>query len=197
MTNVYDEYPLFLIPYSLFFIARFGSIILYRSLGEHYFFSGACDYYLFLLNFSFMSLHSLLSEYAESHQNRVNKLIHYVCVPLIYFSIVGMLYSVELGTWNGVEVRLVYLIMFLVLVYYARLSWGLFGVMSAFSGLCIWGNYQVEQHVFIPLYAVDLTVFVLAWIGQFIGHHIEGKKPSFFKDLQFLLIGPAWILWRR
>ena len=37
-------------------------------------------------------------------------------------------------------------------------------------------------------------VFVLAWIGQFIGHLIEGKRPSFFKDLQFLLIGPAWLM---
>ena len=35
---------------------------------------------------------------------------------------------------------------------------------------------------------------MLAWIGQFIGHKIEGEKPSFFEDLQFLLIGPAWLL---
>ena len=34
---------------------------------------------------------------------------------------------------------------------------------------------------------------MIAWIGQFIGHKIEGAKPSFFEDLQFLLIGPAWV----
>jgi uncharacterized membrane protein YGL010W len=44
----------------------------------------------------------------------------------------------------------------------------------------------------IPILA--LFVFVLAWIGQFIGHKIEGKKPSFIKDIQFLLIGPIWLL---
>jgi uncharacterized membrane protein YGL010W len=45
-----------------------------------------------------------------------------------------------------------------------------------------------------PVWAICLTLFVVAWIGQFIGHKIEGKKPSFFKDVQFLLIGPAWLL---
>ena len=143
-----------------------------------------------------MSLQSLLSEYAESHQNKVNKLIHYICVPTIYFTIVGLLYSVELFEWSGITVRLVYPIMILVMLYYARLSWGLMFVMLAFSSVCWFGNYWIDQHVFIPLYAVDALVFVLAWIGQFYGHHVEGKKPSFLKDLQFLLIGPAWILWR-
>src|SRR5450830_683990 len=39
-----------------------------------------------------------------------------------------------------------------------------------------------------------LAVLVAAWIGQFIGHKIEGKKPSFFEDLRFLLIGPLFVL---
>lgn len=43
------------------------------------------------------------------------------------------------------------------------------------------------------LLAINLTLFILAWIGQFYGHHVEGKKPSFFQDLQFLLIGPLWV----
>ena len=44
------------------------------------------------------------------------------------------------------------------------------------------------------LFTISLVLFVVAWIGQFIGHKLEGAKPSFFKDLQFLLIGPAWLL---
>ena len=40
----------------------------------------------------------------------------------------------------------------------------------------------------------SLIIFTLAWIGQFIGHKIEGQKPSFFEDFKFLLIGPAWLL---
>jgi uncharacterized membrane protein YGL010W len=39
-----------------------------------------------------------------------------------------------------------------------------------------------------------LLIFILAWVGQFIGHKIEGMKPSFFQDLQFLLVGPMWLM---
>jgi uncharacterized membrane protein YGL010W len=44
------------------------------------------------------------------------------------------------------------------------------------------------------VWKICLVLFVLAWIGQFVGHKIEGKKPSFFQDVVFLLIGPAWLL---
>ncbi len=42
--------------------------------------------------------------------------------------------------------------------------------------------------------ATAAVVFVLAWIGQFVGHRIEGRKPSFLEDVKFLLVGPAWLL---
>jgi uncharacterized membrane protein YGL010W len=50
------------------------------------------------------------------------------------------------------------------------------------------------QSQIAPLWLVSAIVFVVAWIGQFYGHKVEGKKPSFLKDIQFLLIGPAWLL---
>jgi len=53
------------------------------------------------------------------------------------------------------------------------------------------GNYYLSQ--ILPLFYTSIVIFVSAWIGQFYGHKLEGKKPSFFKDLQFLLIGPAWV----
>ena len=46
----------------------------------------------------------------------------------------------------------------------------------------------------IHLVYIYLLTFIIAWVGQFIGHKIEGQKPSFFEDLQFLLIGPAWLI---
>jgi uncharacterized membrane protein YGL010W len=45
-----------------------------------------------------------------------------------------------------------------------------------------------------PLWQTCLVIFVAGWIGQFIGHAIEGKRPSFAKDIVFLLIGPLWLL---
>jgi uncharacterized membrane protein YGL010W len=53
-------------------------------------------------------------------------------------------------------------------------------------------NYYLSTR--IPLTLFSISVFIIAWTGQFYGHKIEGKKPSFLKDLQFLLIGPAWVI---
>jgi uncharacterized membrane protein YGL010W len=44
----------------------------------------------------------------------------------------------------------------------------------------------------VPVWQVCVGIFVVMWILQFVGHHVEGKKPSFLKDVQFLLVGPAW-----
>ncbi len=136
-------------------------------------------------------------EYAVSHQNETNQKIHYVCVPVIFFSIVGLLMSipngllVKLGLTNPMIGNWAVVVMIPVLIFYLRLSFPLFLRMLGFSVLCIMGNYYLGQ--FLPLLATSLAIFVLAWIGQFYGHKVEGKKPSFLKDLQFLLIGPAWV----
>ena len=84
--------------------------------------------------------------------------------------------------------------MVLALGYYVRLS-----PQLAVGMLLVWllmaGMLRfVGSYAPLPLWAVCLIIFVLAWIGQFWGHKVEGKKPSFLKDLQFLLIGPLWLL---
>ena len=66
--------------------------------------------------------------------------------------------------------------------------------LALWSGLMLFLCNSVETHVGLPLVQVCLAVFVLAWAGQFVGHKIEGKKPSFLKDLQFLLVGPMWLM---
>ncbi|MDZ4714286.1 MAG: Mpo1-like protein [Cytophagales bacterium] len=141
----------------------------------------------------------LLSEYGESHQNATNKAIHWICVPLIFFSVVGLLASIPSGivqsflgegnpyaNWGTVLVVVA-------LAYYVTLSFTLSLGMMLFAALCLL-SAQAIAGTDIPLWAASLGIFVAAWIGQFYGHEVEGKKPSFFKDLQFLLIGPAWLL---
>ncbi len=138
-------------------------------------------------------------EYAESHQNPVNQRIHFICVPIIFFSIVGMLMSLD-ATWlqkilpfhHPLIANWATIILFLTLVFYWQLSFKTFTEMLLLSILALVGNYYLGK--IVPLFYVSLTLFILAWIGQFYGHKVEGKKPSFFKDLQFLLIGPAWVL---
>ena len=120
-------------------------------------------------------------EYGESHRNPVNKLTHWICVPLITFSVLGMLWAIH--PWVAM------LVVGASLLFYAMLSWQIAAAMLVVS-LVMLLILSMMTYVFWP----SVAIFVLAWIGQFIGHHIEGKKPSFFKDVQFLLIGPAWLL---
>jgi uncharacterized membrane protein YGL010W len=142
----------------------------------------------------------LLAEYGESHQNATNKTIHWICVPLIFFSIVGLIASIPssvvqkfLGEGNPYA-NWATVALILVLLYYVSLSlWLAFGMML-FGVLCLFLARMISESGIAPLWVVSIIIFVVAWIGQFYGHKVEGKKPSFFKDVQFLLIGPAWLM---
>ncbi|MDB5823964.1 MAG: hypothetical protein JWR21_2668 [Herminiimonas sp.] len=126
---------------------------------------------------------ALLEAYSVSHRNHTNELIHVVCVPAIAFSFLGLLWAVH--------PLAAFLVVALSLVYYARLS-----VPLALGMLLMSGAMLVLLALIPPsqLVLVSVVVFVVAWIGQFIGHAIEGRKPSFFDDLRFLLIGPLFVL---
>ncbi|EHQ28426.1 Mpo1 family 2-hydroxy fatty acid dioxygenase [Mucilaginibacter paludis] len=141
-------------------------------------------------------------QYAESHQNPTNKLIHWICVPLIVFSLLGVVWSIPfpyikfLGSYNGFVNWASFLIAFSVYYYYKLspvLSYFMLLIIFAFS----YGIIQLEfwQKTGGPqVWQSCLAIFVLSWGGQFIGHKIEGKKPSFLDDLKFLLIGPIWLV---
>ena len=161
------------------------------------------------------TIHNWFEEYSESHQNKMNKIIHWVCIPLIFWSIISLLSLIphscldlfknaflnDIMHWGTV-------IILLGLIFYLRLSFKIFIGMMLFS-LCVlldiyytlilfdiygfFGLFKtLNNNVFLLYFSV--IVFLFAWILQFIGHKIEGKKPSFLKDIQFLLIGPAWLL---
>ncbi len=144
----------------------------------------------------------LFDKYAESHQNPSNEIIHWICVPLIVFSLLGLVWAIPfphigfLGKYNGYLNWASFLIAFSV-YYYLKLS----PVLSYLMLLLIFGMSMIivqlekwEASGGPALWLVCLVIFVIAWIGQFIGHKIEGKKPSFLDDVKFLLIGPIWLL---
>lgn len=132
-----------------------------------------------------------LDEYTSSHRNPANKGLHWVCVPLIVLSVACALKWLPVGDarFNAATVVGV-----LVLLYYFMLSWRLGLGMTLAFGLLYALVLRLEAIFGGDLLLVAVIIFVLSWIGQFIGHHIEGKRPSFLKDLQFLLIGPLWLL---
>jgi uncharacterized membrane protein YGL010W len=124
----------------------------------------------------------LLARYGESHQNPRNELIHFFAIPLIILSLCGMMFA--LHPWVA------YAFIGASMVYYARLNWVFFGIMLAFSALIIAALHAMGSQVMV----LSIVIFVGAWIAQFIGHRIEGKKPSFFEDIQYLWVGPLFVL---
>jgi uncharacterized membrane protein YGL010W len=144
------------------------------------------------------TLNEWFEEYSVSHKNVTNKKIHYICVPLIFFSVVGLFMSIPNGfleplvSIHPIIANWAFIVLVFVLFFYFRLSFTMGLKMFVFTTLCMIGNYIVSQH--LPLVWTSVFVFIVGWIGQFYGHKIEGKKPSFLKDLQFLLIGPAWVI---
>ncbi len=144
----------------------------------------------------------LFDTYAESHQNSSNKLIHCICVPLIVFSLLGLLWQIPfphlefLGRYNGYFNWASFLIAF-AMYYYFTLSRVLFFIMIWIISAMSYAIVKIEQAYGLgskTAIAIYAAVFILSWIGQFIGHKIEGKKPSFLNDVKFLLIGPIWLL---
>ncbi len=140
------------------------------------------------------------AEYAESHQNPTNVVIHKICVPAIYFSIIGMLASIDTG-WlaeitrvsNPYVMNWAVIVAVPVMIFYALLGFRYFLWMLVFTFLCNLLAVTLKEIYHLPLFYISLFVFVVAWAGQFYGHKVEGKKPSFLKDLVFLLIGPVWV----
>ena len=125
----------------------------------------------------------LLARYGESHRNPVNELIHIVCIPAIVFSLLGILWALHPAV--------ALLVVVAALAYYVTLSRTFALGMGVMAGAMLLVLAMLPDGTVLP---TSIGVFVAAWLGQFVGHHIEGKKPSFFDDLRFLLIGPLFVL---
>lgn len=143
------------------------------------------------------SMQWYLDKYGESHQNETNKTIHWICVPLIMFSLLGLLFAIPFPVEKGIFTNWAAIFLALALLFYLRLSIPMFLGFIVIAFLMLWGLNEIyvgQERSSGMLALVSLGIFAAAWVGQFIGHNIEGKKPSFFDDLKFLLIGPAWLL---
>lgn len=140
------------------------------------------------------SVEDWFGSYSNDHLNPTNRLIHWICVPAILWAVIAVLWLIPVspsigrpGFWCG-------LIMVAVLAFYWRLSRKL-GVAMLLVFVALGLLTEALYRTLGPgdLLWLAIGVFVLAWIGQFVGHLIEGRKPSFLTDLAYLLIGPAWL----
>lgn len=137
------------------------------------------------------NLESYITEYSESHQNPTNIMIHKICVPAIMFSLLGILKAFPFPESWPVWLDWSTILVILAFIYYATFK----NVRVLAAIFILVAPMIVLLEVLRPrFFILSLGIFIVAWIGQFIGHKIEGKKPSFFKDLFFLLIGPIWTM---
>ena len=143
--------------------------------------------------------------YGESHKNPTNKKIHWICVPAIFITTVGLIWAIPPGPLVAIGALLppalapwlnwaTVLVIPVGMVFYLSMSWTIFVGMALALALTVLLLQGLASGGPVALVSVCAPVWVAAWIAQFIGHQIEGKKPSFLRDLQFLLVGPAWLL---
>ncbi len=141
------------------------------------------------------SINDWFGSYAADHRNPVNRAIHWVCVPVIMWAVIAALWTIpSISTWTRPGLWAV-VAMFVAYLFYHRLSRNLGYAMALVfivSGLIAWALYGVLGPR--GLLTLALVLFVLAWIGQFVGHVIEGHRPAFFDNIVQLLIGPAWLM---
>lgn len=140
----------------------------------------------------------LFEEYGDSHRNPTNKFIHWICVPLIFWTILGFISIIPaphlcFSYFGCISVASI-VALALVTVFYIQLSPIIALILFFLMLIMEYFAYKVNISWKHQSWMVFLSVFVITWILQFVGHKVEGKKPSFLKDLQFLLVGPAWLL---
>lgn len=135
------------------------------------------------------------NKYSSDHLNATNQNIHVIAVPIILWTVTALLWCIPVpgtlfsaGFWAAIAA-------FAAWMFYYRASRPLgFGMLAILISLLWLNRWLYATLGSTRMLQVAIAVFVLAWIAQFIGHKIEGKKPSFFTDLVYLLIGPAWVL---
>jgi uncharacterized membrane protein YGL010W len=139
------------------------------------------------------------AEYGESHQNRTNETIHWICVPVIFTCVLGFAWEIPVPeSWmtQAPWFNWTLVAMALVMIFYVRLSPALSAGMFFFESVAYALLVMLELYAPWAVGKICVIAFMVAWTGQFIGHVIEGRRPSFFNDIAFLLIGPAWLMSR-
>jgi uncharacterized membrane protein YGL010W len=140
------------------------------------------------------SVNEWFGSYSADHRNPTNIVIHWICVPAILWSAIAFLWLLPVPPSIGRAGLWCALLMVGALTFYWRLSRPLgFAMLIEFVLMGLLSDWLYRNYGGRTLLWLAIGVFVVAWVGQFIGHILEGKRPSFFTDLVYLLIGPAWL----
>ena len=141
--------------------------------------------------------------YRHFHQHPVNQLIQCLCAPVIFFSVVGLLWVLPRGPLTDLNAGVYQpyanwatAAIVLGLIYYFALSVRVGLGMLVWCALCLFGARVLELWGAAPVWVTSAVLLVFARIGQLVGYRLEGHRPALIQDLQFLMVGPAWLLHR-
>ena len=131
---------------------------------------------------------ALFADYDSYHRNVTNKLCHFVGIPLIVATLIGLLLRWDFFTVGRFGVSAGYLVLAGATLFYLFVAPSL-----ALPMLAVTAFLGTLGRVLPLWWAVGL--FVLGWVFQLVGHlGYEKKSPAFLKNAGHLLIGPLWVL---
>ena len=147
--------------------------------------------------------------YKKYHKNKINKIIHILCIPLIVWSLSVLLNSIVFNvnmyfikdttninsnlTFFNLDIYLSSIILFFYLLMYTIIDTTCFKPMLFFlSFIWITSYYFLHNCSYPYYYAIIVNIF--SWIMQFIGHGVfEGNRPALIDSIsQSFLMAPLF-----
>lgn len=130
-------------------------------------------------------MESALIDYKKEHSNSNNQFCHYIGVPTIVFSILGMLQYLNIANFP-LNLSLVAITIFTILYAQAYKRWSIMFLVISLIFYFVASAFSLMTHVML---------FVIGWIFQLVGHYIfEKNSPSFYKNFVHLYVGPLWLI---
>ena len=136
-----------------------------------------------------------MSVYAAYHRDATNKAIHFIFVPLIVWSAMGLL--IQAGSWplGSLEVTLAHVIAVALLIYYLWLDLPLGIAMVFLFTFMLVTALQVDAALGSTAWMLFLAVFAGSWVAQLVGHKaFEHRKPALVDNLWQVFVAPIFVM---
>lgn len=163
------------------------------------------------------SLEDQFSFYLSYHNNRVNQLIHIICVwPILISGQVMMAYSKSVSNYlpqqlqafipqsisipvNNSTLTFETNILLFVSLYYATFYASTEQPIGLLAALFVISGYLFSQYAIVAYenaFQVALIIHVICWIAQFYGHGVHEKRSPALIDnpRQALIFAPLFVL---
>lgn len=133
----------------------------------------------------------MLETYAAHHTKKINKLLHFIGVPIIFLAIQIFLSNFSLTLFF---LSLPWLMLITLISYYLLLNTYLGIITAAFLTLITYLAHIITVYDNSVSNVLVLILFIIGWIILFIGHYFEGKSPAFLENILQIFIAPMFLV---